>query len=93
MRRLLIALLTLTMAACGGGSPAGPGFSETTRTLYLEGCTADNPAAFCACTLAALEDRFTEPEYLRLAVNGTDELEAAFVEISRLCLAEADPGA
>lgn len=88
---VIVALVAIAMTACGDDD-AAVGFSETTRTRYLQGCGTANSEAFCQCTLAELEDRFTEAEYLRFAVDDSAELRDALVEISLACIAEAELG-
>ena len=92
IRLLVIALVALTTLGACGDDATTPGFSATTRNRYMEGCTAEQSQAFCQCTLDELQERFTEDEFLRFAVDATEEPPDELIEVSLACIAEADLG-
>jgi len=70
------------------GSQAGEGFSEATRSLYLEGCNDGTNAEFCECTIDEFEKVYTEEEFIALALQTTGEadLPQEFIDIALSCL-------
>lgn len=92
--RRLIALVfafALVVAACGDDDGGG-GFSSEIRSSYLEGCETSQNAAFCECTIDEIENRFSEEEFIRFAIDATEEPPEEFIEIAFACLGEADLG-
>lgn len=93
LRTALIALVTVaTIAAACGDDDTNDGYSESTRDAYMEGCTDQQSVAFCECTLNELEERYTEEEFFRFAIEASDAPPQDLVEISLACIAEADLG-
>lgn len=89
----IVVLVIAALGACGDDdTPSGSGFSETTRSRYMEGCTGSQTEEFCACTLDELEERFTEEEFIRFAIAATEEPPQELIEVSITCIAEADLG-
>lgn len=89
----VVALVVAALGACGDDDTSpGNGFSATTRSRYMEGCTGAQTEDFCACTLDELEERFTEEEFMRFAIEATEEQPPELIEVSIACIAEADPG-
>ncbi len=93
-RAVAIAVLLVgALGACGDDDAvSGGGFSATTRSRYMEGCTASQTEEFCACTLNELEERFTEEEFIRFAIEATEEPPQELIEVSITCISEADLG-
>jgi hypothetical protein len=74
----IVLLLTLAMVvtACGdddsgssddGGGNGGVVSNEYPQEFvdgYMEGCSADAPAAFCQCSIDAVQDVFTLDEFI-----------------------------
>jgi len=91
-RAMAVAVLVVAMlGACGDDdTSSATGFSATTRSRYMEGCTTSQTEEFCACTLNELEERFTEEEFLRFAIEATEEPPQELIEVSITCIAEAD---
>ncbi|MBI5157041.1 MAG: hypothetical protein HZA58_03395 [Acidimicrobiia bacterium] len=84
-------LMVAALGACGDDdTPTGGGFSATTRSRYMEGCTSSQTEEFCACTLNELEERFTEEEFMRFAIEATEEPPQDLIEVSIVCISEAD---
>ena len=90
--RLMVILAVAVLGACGGTDTTSTGFSATTRSRYMEGCTSSQSEAFCQCTLDELENRFTEAEFMRFAIDASEEPPDALIEVSLACLAEAELG-
>jgi hypothetical protein len=66
------------------------GFSETARSLYLEGCESESPIpGFCECTIREFEQRWTEAEFLAIAMEENPPPE--FFEIAASCLGDDVP--
>lgn len=47
--------------------PAATGWSDAVQAEYLAGCVEDAPPAACLCTLEALEETYSESEFIALA--------------------------
>lgn len=95
IRKALAIVLTfaLVAVACGdddGGNTGG--FSSQIRDSYLDGCQGEQNAAFCECTFDEIEKRFSEEEFIRFAIEATEEAPEEFIEIAFACLSEADFG-
>lgn len=89
----IVVLVVSMLGACGDDDTSpGSGFSATTRSRYMEGCTGAQTEEFCACTLDELEERFTEEEFMRFAIEATEEPPQELIEVSIACIAEADLG-
>ena len=78
----------------GTGTNVGERYSESTRRAYLEGCTEDAPLAACECTIAEFERRYTESEFITLALENADTAEppAEVLEVVVSCIGELDDG-
>lgn len=72
----------------------GGRYSEETRRLYLEGCTQEAPLAACECTLNEFERRYSEGEFIALALDNADTAEppAEVMEVVISCIGELDDG-
>ncbi len=89
----MILAFALVAVACGDDDGAGSsGFSAEIRTSYLEGCEGEQNEAFCECTIDEIEKRFSEDEFIRFAIEATEEPPEEFIEIAFACLSEADLG-
>jgi hypothetical protein len=88
----IVALLATAtfVAACGDGG--GGQYSEEIRQSYLDGCGTEQNRAFCLCTLDEIEKRFSEEEFIRFAIEATEEPPEEFIEIAFACIGEADLG-
>jgi hypothetical protein len=82
-----------------GTSSTDPGtaaerYSEETRRSYLEGCTEEAPLAACECTLDEFERRYSESEFIALALDSADATEppAELMEAVISCIGELDDG-
>ena len=83
----------LLAVACGDDDGDGTGgFSSQIRDSYLDGCQGEQNAAFCECTFDEIEKRFSEEEFIRFAIEDTEEPPEEFIEIAFACLSEADLG-
>ena len=93
LRTACVALITVALisAACGDDN-TNNGYSADIRNAYMEGCTGSQSEAFCACTLNELEDRYTQEEFFRFAIEASDEPPQDLIEISLDCIGEADIG-
>ena len=93
LRAMVMTILVVAvLGACGGNGTGSTGFSATTRSRYMEGCTSSQSEAFCQCTLNELEKRFTEEEFLRFAIDASEQPPDELIEVSLACLAEAELG-
>jgi hypothetical protein len=74
--------------------PPGERYSEETRQSYLEGCTQDAPLAACECTLAEFQRRYSEGEFVALAIDNADAAEppAEVLEVIIACIGDLDDG-
>lgn len=90
--RLMVILAVAVLGACGGNDTTSTGFSATTRSRYMEGCTSSQSEAFCQCTLNELENRFTEEEFMRFAIDASEQPPDELIEVSLACLADAELG-
>lgn len=81
----------LVAGACGDDD-GGDGFSSEVRQGYLAGCETEQPTAFCECTIDEIESRFTEEEFIRLAIEAAEDPPEEFTEIAFACLSKADLG-
>lgn len=100
VRVAILVVIALVAAACGDDdSPAipfgsssttsgaaGERYSDAIRESYLEGCMEDGNRAFCECTLTELEGMFTETEFIRFAIQTTEEMPPEALEIAFTCL-------
>ena len=99
IRRTLIILMSVALlaAACGdddsgGNGDGNGGFSSEIKDRYLEGCETSQNRAFCECTLDEIEKRFSEEDFIRFAIEASEDPPEEFVEIAFACLDEADLG-
>jgi hypothetical protein len=102
MAMILIAM-TMLVAACsddapatatvGFGSDSDAQYSTFIRDSYLEGCGTEQNRAFCECTLTELERIFSEDEFIRFAIESTEEMPTEALEVAIACIDEIDLGA
>ena len=86
----IIFAFALIAVACGDDDGGG-GFSSEIRDAYLEGCESEAPAGdFCECTINEIEKQFTEEEFIRFAIEATEEPPEQFLEIAFACLGELE---
>ncbi len=90
----IVFAFALIAVACGDDDDDGGngGFSSQIRDSYLDGCQGEQNAAFCECTFDEIEKRFSEEEFIRFAIEATEEPPDEFIEIAFACLSEADLG-
>lgn len=91
IRKLLaiVFAFALIAVACGDDDGGGGGFSSEIREAYLEGCQAEAPSAgFCECTIDEIEKRFSEEDFIKFAIEATEEPPEEFIEIAFACLDE-----
>ncbi len=87
----IVFAFALIAVACGDDD-GGDGFGSEIRDSYLEGCETEQNAEFCECTLNEIEKRFSEVEFIRFAIEATEEPPEEFIEVAFACLGEADLG-
>jgi len=87
----IVFAFALIAVACGDDD-GGNGFSSEIRSSYLEGCQSEQNAAFCECTIDEIEKKFSEEDFIRFAIEATEEPPEEFIEIAFACLGEADLG-
>ena len=87
----IVFAFALIAVACGDDDNGG-GFSSEIRDGYLEGCGTEQNAEFCECTINEIEKRFSEAEFIRFAIEATEEPPEEFIEVAFACLGEADLG-
>lgn len=93
VRKVFAALFAFALlAAACGDDDGGGGYSQEIRDGYLEGCTGQQNQEFCECTLNELEKQFSEEEFIKFAIEATEEPPDAFIEIAFACLDSADLG-
>ncbi len=108
MRRMAMILIAMAMlaTACSDDSPAsetigfgsesgsgsGAQYSTFIRDSYLEGCGTEQNRAFCECTLTELELIFSETEFIRFAIESTEEMPDEALEIAFACIDEMEFG-
>lgn len=93
IRKALAILFAFALVAVAcGDDDGGDGFSAEIRSSYLAGCEGEQNAAFCECTIDEIEDRFSEEEFIRFAIEATEEPPEEFIAIAFACLSEADLG-
>lgn len=89
----LVFAFALVAAACGDDDGGSSGqFSSAIRDSYLEGCQGEQNEAFCECTITEIEKQFSEEEFIRFAIEATEEPPQEFIDIAFACLGEADLG-
>jgi len=86
----IVFAFALIAVACGDDDDGG--FSSEIRDGYLEGCETAQNAEFCECTFDEIEKRFSEADFIRFAIEATEEPPEEFIEIAFACLGEADLG-
>lgn len=105
MAMILIAMAMLA-TACSDDSPAtdtigfgsdsgsgsGAQYSTFIRDSYLEGCGTEQNGAFCECTLTELERIFSEAEFIRFAIESTEEMPDEALEVAFACIDEMEFG-
>jgi len=72
------------------GSGSGAQYSTFIRDSYLEGCGTEQNRSFCECTLTELERIFSEEEFIRFAIESTEEMPDEALEIAFACIDEID---
>ena len=87
----IVFAFALIAVACGDDD-GGNGFSSEIRSSYLDGCQSEQNAAFCECTIDEIEKKFSEEDFIRFAIEATEEPPEEFIEIAFACLGEADLG-
>ena len=108
VRRMAMILIAMTMlvAACSDDAPAtatvgfgsdsgsdsGDPYSTFIRDSYLEGCGTEQNLAFCECTLTELEQIFSEDEFIRFAIESTEEMPSEAIEVAIACIGDLDLG-
>ena len=86
----LVFAFALVFVACGDDGGGG-GFSSEIRDSYLAGCESESPGGnFCQCTLDEIEKNFTEDEFIRYAIEQTEEAPEELLEIAFACIGELD---
>jgi len=88
----IVFAFALIAVACGDDDEGGGGFSSEIRDSYLEGCETAQNAEFCECTFDEIEKKFSEADFIRFAIEATEEPPEEFIEIAFACLGEADLG-
>lgn len=91
-RKLIAIVFAFALIAAACGDDDGGGYSSEIRDGYLEGCQTEQNAAFCECTLDEIEKRFSEEEFIRFAIETTEDAPEEFIEIAFACLDQADLG-
>ncbi len=86
----VVSAFALLAAACGDDD--GDGFSAEIRDSYLETCETSFDTASCECAIKGIERAFSEEEFIRFAIEATEEPPAEFIEIPLACIGEADFG-
>lgn len=91
-RKLIAVVFAFALIAVACGDDDGGGsFSSEIRDAYLQGCEAEAPAGgFCECTLNEIEKSFSEEEFIRFAIEATEEPPEEFLEIAFACLGELE---
>jgi len=87
----IVFAFALVAVACGDDDSGGQ-FSSEIRDSYLEGCETEQNTAFCECTITEIEKKFSEEEFIKFAIEATEEAPEEFIEIAFACLGEADLG-
>ena len=87
----IVFAFALIAVACGDDDTGG-GFSSEIRDSYLEGCETEQNVEFCECTINEIEKRFSEAEFIRFAIEATEEPPEEFIQVAFACLGEADLG-
>ena len=92
IRKVIAVVFAFALMAAACGDDDGDGFSAEIRNSYLEGCQTEQNAEFCECTIDEIESMFSEEEFIRFAIEATEEPPAEFIEIAFACIGEADFG-
>ena len=87
----IVFAFALIAVACGDDDNGG-GFGSEIRDSYLEGCETQQNTEFCECTINEIEKRFSEAEFIRFAIEATEEPPEEFIQVAFACLGEADLG-
>lgn len=91
-RTMLVAVVAVAMIAAACGDDDNGGYSDEIRNSYLGGCTTEQNQAFCECTLTEIEKRWSEEEFIKFAIEASEEPPEEFFEIAFACLGDADLG-
>lgn len=85
---------TTTTAGTDTTAPEPEEYSEATRRAYLEGCAEDAPPAACQCTLDEFQRRYSESDFIVLALENADASEPPpeVLEVVISCIGELDDG-
>lgn len=103
---MILIAMTMLATACSDDSPAtetigfgsesgsgsGAQYSTFIRNSYLEGCGIEQNSSFCECTLAELERIFSEEEFIRFAIESTEEMPEEALEVAFACIDEMELG-
>ena len=89
-------LITTTSqtSATTAAQASGERYSAGVRDSYLEGCLEDGNEAACECTMEEFESRYTETEFVRLALDNADaeEIPDEFLGVILACFDQFAPG-
>lgn len=94
---LLLAVLTVSGCTAAGEGPATPdaaesGWDDDVREGFLQACltTSSGSEGYCGCTLAGLEDTFSQAKFERLEQHmlTTDTVPEEFQTVVDGCLAD-----
>ncbi len=92
IRKLVAIVFAFALIAVACGDDDGGGrYSSEIRDAYLQGCEAEAPDSdFCECTINEIEKKFSEEEFIRFAIEATEEPPEEFIEIAFACLGELE---
>ena len=92
IRKLLAIVFAVALVAVAcGDDDSGGSYSSEIRDAYLEGCESEAPTGnFCECTINEIEKKFSEEEFIRFAIEATEEPPEEFIEIAFACLGELE---
>jgi len=92
LRKIIAIVFAFALIAVACGDDGGDGtFSSGIRDSYLAGCEAEGPGGnFCECTMQEIEKNFSEEEFIKFAIEATEEPPEEFLEIAFACIGELD---
>ena len=91
MSAILFALM-LVAVACSTDGGGDSGYGEEIREAYLQACETERSPEFCACTLDEIESKILEEDFIRFAIEATEEPPEEYIEVALACLSAADLG-